>query len=126
MENEPQSLQRTAPPAHSQSGTDLSQLLPVAAAYVESLSHKSELEHQAQMRDADLTEKDIEFDRHRFNWIFLLVCAVVLFFLGLSAALILWKNDTRTGQSILSHVAMFTGGLLAGLGFRRRQESGEE
>jgi len=78
------------------------------------------------MREADLEEKEIDLDRHKFNWVFLLVSVIVLFFLGLAALLLLVKNDVSTGKSILSHVAMFAGGLLAGLGLRRRQENSQD
>lgn len=83
------------------------------------MSRQHELAHKTEMRNADLEEKQIDLDRHKFNRVFWLVSVIVVFFLALAAALMLWKNDTATGKGVLSHVAMFAGGLLAGLGLRK-------
>ena len=115
----------------------MSQLLPVAKAWVESWGRQNEIQCQIRLRELDnekvrdscsanLEEKDLALERHKFNWTLTLVAVVLVFFLGMAAALILWKNNVRAGGLILSHVGAVAAGVLAGRGWRRPEEGETE
>lgn len=96
-------------------------LAPLAETFLRSQidEHESRAKmHAQQMEVAKMQSENshqfnqrlLDFHRHQFNLIFVLIAIIVLFVLGLTAGLIFIAKDVKTGLLVLSHAVALASG----------------
>lgn len=96
-------------------------LAPLAETFLRSQIEEHEQRakmHAQQMEVAKMQNENthqfnqqlLKFHRHQFNLVFVLITVIVVFVLGLTAGLVFWAKDVKTGLLVLSHAVALASG----------------
>ena len=104
----------------------LKPLVPLAATALENTNKELELKNKQIEKQSEYAAKALEFKRYRFNRSFILLLAVTLGILSISAGIIFGLGDTNSGLSVLSHVGAIVAGALGGAGWEKSRDKASQ
>jgi NADH:ubiquinone oxidoreductase subunit 3 (subunit A) len=114
----------------------LSDLLPLAKTFLENQNREILLREKSNQnelqletinieRDHDFKLKSMEYDYKVFKHYYWLIMLIFIVFVSLVFFMIFLKNDIKTGILIISHMVALVSGLIAGIGYKSKQNNNE-
>lgn len=98
-------------------------LIPLAESYFkqgnETLKAQLEVTKMQSEHDFSLKEKQLQFDLHKFNWLFVLLLMLSLCLIAIAGGIIFVLRDVQTGLLLLSHLVAIATGVMGGLGLKK-------